>query len=98
MALKELFPDPSRGCRKTTFVTNPDTGGGVILPHPFIGAMHLRALNPTYYGPTRDVLFGDHFKEFVRVAATESLKRQWRKLEESKETRRRSFRAPENAG
>jgi DNA gyrase/topoisomerase IV subunit B len=80
VALRELFPDSSRGCRQAPFVTNPDTGARIEVPHTFIGAMHLRTDNPKYYGPTRDVLLGEEVCEFVRLAASEPLKQQWQAL------------------
>lgn len=79
-ALRELFPDNSRGCRQAPFVTNPDTGARIEVPHTFIGAMHLRTANPKYYGPTKDVLLGDEVCEFVRLAASEPLRQQWQAL------------------
>ena len=79
-ALLELFPDASQGCRRVRFVTNPDTGLKIDLPHPFLAAMQLQLAEPRYYGPTRDVLSGDEVREFVRGAASETLRRQWKNL------------------
>lgn len=75
-ALRKLFPDSTRGCRQSRFVTNPDTGKGVVIPRPFIGVMHLQLENPQYHGPTRDVLMRDEVSEFVYRAAAETLKEQ----------------------
>ncbi len=79
-ALLELFPDPSLGCRRVSFVTNPDTDAKIELPHPFLAAMQLQLAEPRYYGPTRDVLCGDEVREFVRCAASETLRKQWENL------------------
>lgn len=79
-ALLELFPDPSLGCRITTFVTNPDTGASIQVPHAFIGAMHVRVAQPRFLAPTRDVLCSKGVREFVRMAAIDPLKRQWNAL------------------
>jgi DNA gyrase/topoisomerase IV subunit B len=83
-ALRDLFPDSTRGCRELEFVTNPDTGARVKVPHSFIGALHLRSPKPQYGGPTRDILIGDDVREFVHKAASEALRRQWDALEKAK--------------
>lgn len=79
-ALFELFPDPSLGCRRVPLITNPDTGAKIDLPHPFLAAMQVQLADPRYYGPTRDVLLGDEVREFVRCAASETLRKQWENL------------------
>jgi DNA gyrase/topoisomerase IV subunit B len=80
MALSKMFPDSRRGCRCLEFVTNPDTGAKVKVPHSFLGAMQIRIRAPHYYGPTKDVLMGDDVREFVASAATKTLCEQWRAL------------------
>jgi len=77
-ALKDLFPETAQGCRSVRFITNPDTGAGVDLPHPFIGALHLRAEHARYLGPTKDILAGDDIREFVHRVASAQLAKQWR--------------------
>ncbi len=76
-ALRELFPDDTRGCRQSRFITNPDINAGVVIPRPFIGVMHLQLKEPRYYAPTRDVLKTEGVADFVYRAAAETLKKQW---------------------
>jgi DNA gyrase/topoisomerase IV subunit B len=79
-ALRELFPESTRGCRQSRFVTNPDTNEGVVIPRPFIGVMHLQLDDPRYFAPTKDVLRTEGVAKFVYKAAAETLKEQWREL------------------
>lgn len=79
-ALKELFPDPQRGCRTTKFITNPNSGAHVDLPHSFLGILKFSADEPRYEDPTKDVLIGDHFRTFVRKAVSATLREQWEAL------------------
>jgi len=79
-ALSELFPDSSQGCREVAFITNPDTGAHVKLPHTFIGALRVRLDDPHYRGPTKDILDQDEVRDFVHAAARKQLKPQWEKL------------------
>lgn len=79
-ALKELFPDDTKGCRQSRFITNPDINEGVVIPRPFIGIMHIQLKEPRYYAPTRDVLKTEGVAEFVYKAAAETLKEQWEAL------------------
>ena len=76
-ALCELFPAETWGCRKTVLVTNPDTSASISMPHTFIGALHIKLADAKYAGPTTDVLINEDVREFVRKAASKSLKRQW---------------------
>jgi len=76
-ALKELFPDDTRGCRQSRFITNADTNEGVMIPRPFIGVMHVQVGEPRYYAPTHDILMMNEVAEFVYQAAAETLKKQW---------------------
>jgi DNA gyrase/topoisomerase IV subunit B len=79
-ALRALFPDARKGCRRVRFVTNPDTGESVELPHTFLGILSVKTRNPRFMGPTKDVLIGDEMREFVREAATATLREQWAAL------------------
>lgn len=79
-ALRDLFPDSTRGCRELDFVTNSDTGTRIKVPHSFIGALHFQG-PARYRGPTKDVLIGDDVREFVHKAASAALRRQWNDLE-----------------
>jgi DNA gyrase/topoisomerase IV subunit B len=76
-ALRVVFPDSTRGCRQSRFITNPDTNKGVVIPRPFIGVMHVQLTEPRFYGPTRDVLMMNEVAKFVYEAAVETLKKQW---------------------
>ena len=90
-ALRDLFPDSTRGCRELDFVTNPDTGTRIKVPHSFIGALHLQTSRPCYGGPTKDILIGDDVREFVRKAASAALRRQWNTLEKARERQIKAF-------
>jgi len=79
-ALKGLFPDAKRGCRRVTFVTNPDMKRRVLLPHPFVAAIHLQMADPKFYGPTRDILLNEEARVFVREVAGAVLSKQWEEL------------------
>lgn len=79
-ALEKLFPDSTHGCREVTFVANADTGRQVLLPHPFVAALHLRMDSPRYSGPTKDILDGVHVREFIRDTCSEVLAAKWEEL------------------
>ena len=64
-ALRDVVPHSTHGCRELNFVTNPDTGAHIKVPHSFIGALHLRTSQPRFAGPTKDILMGDDVREFV---------------------------------
>lgn len=76
-ALRVVFPDNTRGCRQSRFITNPDTNKGVVIPRPFVGVMHVQLAEPRFYGPTRDVVMMKEVAKFVYKAGAETLKKQW---------------------
>lgn len=75
--LRQLFPDPDRGCRRVPFAVNSDEESLLWLPHCFVGAMRLKVPDPRYAGPTKDILLGEAVREFVRPAAAKTLPQQW---------------------
>lgn len=79
-ALTKLFPDADAGCRRVLFITNPDTGARVMLPHPFVALLHLQLRDPRFAGPTKDILLGDHVRDFVYQTAKVVLQKQWKEL------------------
>jgi DNA gyrase/topoisomerase IV subunit B len=79
-ALKKVFPDAKAGCRRVRFTTNPDENAWVMLPHPFVAAMHVQLSDPKFAGPTKDILLGQEVREFVREAASAALPKQWAEL------------------
>jgi DNA gyrase/topoisomerase IV subunit B len=82
-ALVELFGREARGCREVLFVTNPDKGKKVFLPHSCMGVLQVRLERPQYAGPTKDILCNTEVYDFVFRAAKSGLKEQWDNFEGS---------------